>query len=327
VNNPALHHEAASRFATDLHISYVSAYSGCRLLWQLGERKRPLVGVGWQHAAVYRQVTAANNQQAPAAAAAAAGGGEGRAEAGEAADAVHFEQIQLLQQQTTTERTPGRLESLTLMVETRDGPQQLHLALPPVDPNTGKRKPLWYVTRYNKTWVEAAAALVLPERQVGSGFSSPAAATPSSRLAGTPGTGARNNSGAAAARAAAAAGGNGSSGSLRRNLFGVPVVAAAAAAFGSRGRQAVLEQDEEEDKEEKQQQQQNVAYGSQLSSQGSNNALLNSPAFSRVGSQLSTPQQQQQQRYQVPKLYLTATANYSGAVEFLENVLGVFKLK
>jgi hypothetical protein len=302
--------------------------SGCRLLWQLGERKRPLVGVGWQHAAVYRQVVAPADNAAAAAADAAAD-----AAAAPAAETAHFEQVQSLQQQTTTDKAPARLESLTLLVETRDGPQQLHLALPPVDVTIGRRKPLWYVTRYNKTWVEAAAALVLPDRQLNGGFSTPATATPgsSSRLAGTPGTGARNNSSTAAPYGVA---GIDSSSSLRRNLFGAPVVAAAAAAAaaatasptaGSRGQFAVLEHEEDDD--QLQQQQHGEAYGSQFSSQGSNNALLlGSPySSSRVGSQLSTPQQQQ--RIVVPKLYLTAVDGYSGRVEFLENVLDVYRLK
>ncbi|WIA33571.1 hypothetical protein OEZ86_006695 [Tetradesmus obliquus] len=112
-----------------------------KLLWQLGERKRPLVGVGWQHAAVYRQVKPDHAQQGTAAAAAAgqAEGAEG-AEAG--AEEAYFEQVQLLPQQTTTDHTPAQLESLSLRVDTKDGPKQLHLALPPVDPQTGKRKPL-----------------------------------------------------------------------------------------------------------------------------------------------------------------------------------------
>jgi hypothetical protein len=260
---------------------------------------------------VYRQVvTPADNAAAGAADAAAQGATD------PAAEDAHFEQVQLLQQQITTNRTPARLESLTLLVETRDGQQQLHLALPPVDTTAGRRKPLWYVTRYNKTWVEAAAALVLPDRQLSGGFSTPATANPgsSSRLGGTPGTGAHNNSSAAAGTYGVAGIDNNSR--LRRNLFGAPVVAAAAVspAAGSRGQCAVLDREDDNDH----QQQHSQAYSSQFSSQGS-------PYSSRVGSQLSTPQQRP--RIVVPKLYLTAVDSYSGSVEFLENVLKVYKLK
>jgi hypothetical protein len=115
-------------------------------------------------------------------------------------------------------------------------------------------------------------------------------------------------------------------------LFGVPVVAAAAAtaspAAGSRGQLAVLERTDDDNQLQQQQQQQcGEAYGSQFSSQSSNNALLlGSPySSSRVGSQLSTPQQQP--RIVVPKLYLTAVDGYSGKVEFLENVLDVYRPK
>lgn len=269
-----------------------------------------MVGVGWKQAAVYRQVSSAAAAASGAAAAAAA------AVAG-AADEVCFEQVQLLEQLSVTPKTPLQLDCIPLLFEARDGPKQLHLAQPPPDPATGKRPALWYIARYNKTWVEVAAALVMPEGAL-LGASTPSGGTPGSQrvgLAGTPGS-----STPAANRTGAAGSGfeTGANSGLRRSLFGTPVVAAAAAAVDASPARAARNGS-----------QQHHAYGSQLDDAFSPGSQYRSPGGSQFGSpgQLGSPLGSSSSRgARLPKLYLTATGSY-GKIDFLENVVAVYNLR
>eukprot|EP00878_Enallax_costatus_P042046 GHUV01049004.1.p1 GENE.GHUV01049004.1~~GHUV01049004.1.p1 ORF type:complete len:241 (+),score=56.66 GHUV01049004.1:188-910(+) len=57
---------------------------------------------------------------------------------------------------------PGQLPMIKLTLQpkhSRQPPSTVHLAQLPVDPHTGKRPPLLYLSRYNSTWFEVLAAL------------------------------------------------------------------------------------------------------------------------------------------------------------------------
>lgn len=71
---------------------------------------------------------------------------------------AHCEQMQvLLTPDEPTDVTPQQLEvqRLKIRARQREGFDYVHLAKPPINPETGRPYgPLWYITRYNSTWFE-----------------------------------------------------------------------------------------------------------------------------------------------------------------------------